>query len=140
MRIFPIFLACSMVLSGTSVMAQEEFGSGVEEIQQDNTNGAEEFLADFSMEDSEFTAEDETESFQSGEEFQDHEDFQNGEESISEEIRYIKGRPLTEEEKEEQLAPIKELTPLDPGIQVDSDLESVYSAYGESAASYPGNL
>ena len=137
MRIFPIFLACSMVLSGTPVMAQEEFGSGVEEIQQDNTNGAEEFLADFSMEDSEFTAEDETESFQSGEEFQDHEDFQNGEESISEEIRYIKGRPLTEEEKEEQLAPIKELTPLDPGIQVDSDLESVYSAYGERAASYP---
>ncbi|MFR7396310.1 MAG: hypothetical protein ACLUTA_14605 [Blautia wexlerae] len=42
-----------------------------------------------------------------------------------------KRRPLTEEEKEEQLAPIKELTPLDPGIQVDSDLESVYSAYGE---------
>lgn len=62
----------------------------LEEIQQDNTNGAEEFLADFSMEDSEFTAEDETESFQSGEEFQDHEDFQNGEESISEEIRYTK--------------------------------------------------
>ncbi len=71
------------------------------------------------MEDSEFTAEDETESFQSGEEFQDHEDFQNGEESISEEIRYIKGRPLTGRGKEEQLAPIKELTPLDPGIQVD---------------------
>ncbi len=47
MRIFPIFLACSMVLSGASVMAQEEFGSGVEEIQEDNTNGAEEFLADF---------------------------------------------------------------------------------------------
>ena len=43
--------------------------------------------------------------------------FQDAEEDVTgdtDEIRYIKGRPLTEEEREEQLDPIRSLTELDP--------------------------
>lgn len=66
-------------------------------------------------------------------------EFQDGESSSefrSDGIRYIKGRPLTTEEKEEQLAPFEELTPIDAGIEVESDLDSKTYAGGR-AATYP---
>ena len=59
-------------------------------------------------------------------EFQDGENSEEGTDGI----RYIKGRPLTEEERKEELEPFKNLKPLDPGIEVESDLTSVYAAYG----------
>ena len=53
-------------------------------------------------------------------EFQDGENSEEGTDGI----RYIKGRPLTEEERKEELEPFKNLKPLDPGIEVESDLTS----------------
>lgn len=59
------------------------------------------------------------------EEFGDGEElFSADETTVEEEIHYIKGRPLTEEEREEQLAPIRELVPLDSVPQVESSLFS----------------
>ena len=65
-------------------------------------------------------------------EFQDGENSEEGTDGI----RYIKGRPLTEEERKEELEPFKNLKPLDPGIEVESDLTSVYAAYGNREAAF----
>ena len=55
------------------------------------------------------------------------------------EFRYIKGRPLTEEERKEELEPFKNLKPIDPGPEVESDLTSVYAAYGSREAAFPSS-
>ncbi len=122
-----MFLAGILIISETPVLAQEksEFGSG--EIQQDITADSDEFTSE-SEEVEKFTSDEQDEQFQDG-----SEDFN------TDEIHYIKGRPLTEAEKEEQMAPIHGLTLMNPGEQVDSDIDSVYAAYGENEADYPAS-
>lgn len=72
------------------------------------------------------------EDFSSPEE--EDETFGDGTDEADEEgIRYIKGRPLTEEEIAQQLAPIEQLTPLSPAPEVESDLGiSAYALFPET--------
>jgi hypothetical protein len=42
-------------------------------------------------------------------------------------------------ERKEELEPFKNLKPLDPGIEVESDLTSVYAAYGNREAAFPSS-
>lgn len=122
-QILSAMLAAAMICTSVPVpaFAQEIFDSGeqnelfAEEPENENLVEAEEFSSD------EAVAE-----FQDGEESEEE----------NEEIRYIKGRPLTEEEREEQLEPFKNLTPLDPGPQVESDLDSDISVYSRAVV-YP---
>ena len=55
------------------------------------------------------------------------EDILTGEET-EDEVRYIKGRPLTEEEREEQLAPMKNLQELPAVPDIKSDFRAVPEA------------
>ena len=119
-QILSAMLASAMICTSVPVpaFAQEIFDSGeqnelfTEEPGNERAAGTEEFSSD------EADAE-----FQAGEESEEE----------NEGIRYIKGRPLTEEEREEQLEPFKNLTPLDPGPQVESDLYSDISVYSRAA-------
>ena len=122
-QMFSVILTSAMICTSipVPVSAQEIFDSGEQE----------EFLAsepepEIASEMEVFSA-DETET-----EFEDRESAQDDPEGI----RYIKGRPLTEEEREEQLEPFKDLTVLDPGPQVESDLDSGISLYSRASA-YP---
>ena len=134
-RVFSAILAGTLVFSSAPVTAQELFGSEAAE-QTVQEMQAEVFT------DSEDVSEDDTQlgDGSSGndaeilQEFQDNESFS---EFRSDGIRYIKGRPLTAEEKEEQLAPFKELTPIDAGIEVESDLGNGTAAYAGRAGVYP---
>ncbi|MDY4694186.1 MAG: C1 family peptidase [Blautia sp.] len=114
-RAVSLFLVSALVVTSMPVMAEEEFDDGCfsdeNEIQQEFSSG--------NIQDN----------------FQDEE--QNND-SATEEIRYIKGRPLTQEEKEEQLAPFDTLVPLDPGPEIESYLdESGVAAYSSGRSSYP---
>ena len=126
-----------MICGSIPVKGQEMFGTGIyqeteaediEEFQDSQTNDFETNTESDTESDTEVFSSDDTE-----------QDFQDGETSQenTEGIRYIKGRPLTEEEKEEQLEPFKNLTLLDPGPEVESDLTSVYAAYGSRATAFP---
>lgn len=78
-----------------------------------------------------------TESFGDGEKTDTDKDTNENTDEDTEGIRYIKGRPLTEEEREAELEPIRNLTPLDAGPEVESNLTSVYAAYGDTDTAYP---
>lgn len=98
-KIFTVFLCLTMCLSTESVVyAQEEFESGTSDtfIFQDNEDMVEEFQDKSSNE--------EVDCFETGESATV---FGTGDEESQEdgEIRYIKGRPLTEEEREKELEP-----------------------------------
>ena len=136
-RVLSAFLTSAMICGSIPVKGQEMFGTGIyqeteaediEEFQDSQTNDFETNTESDTESDTEVFSSDDTE-----------QDFQDGETSQenTEGIRYIKGRPLTEEEKEEQLEPFKNLTLLDPGPEVESDLTSVYAAYGSRAAAFP---
>ena len=126
MRVLAAILTSTVICTSVPVMGQEFFESGTQDT-------AEEFQEQQSQEDT-FTSDNKSNAVVfSSEESQ--QDFQDGE--ISEEetdgIRYTKGRPLTAEEREEELEPFRNLTPLDPGPEVESDLTTVYAAYGSRA-------
>ena len=78
-----------------------------------------------------------TECFGDGEKTDTDKDTNENTDEDTEGIRYIKGRPLTEEEREAELEPIRNLTPLDAGPEVESNLTSVYAAYGDTDTAYP---
>lgn len=46
---------------------------------------------------------------------------------------------MTEEERKEELEPFKNLKPIDPGPEVESDLTSVYAAYGSRETAFPSS-
>ena len=126
MRVLAAILTLTVICTSVPVMGQEFFESGTQYTD-------EEFQEQQSQEDT-FTSDNKSNAVVfSSEESQ--QDFQDGE--ISEEetdgIRYTKGRPLTAEEREEELEPFRNLTPLDPGPEVESDLSTVYAAYGSRA-------
>ena len=110
-RTFSLLLALAVTISSVPVSAGELFASGAEEVQLPIENEEDAFDVpiaedEFNITEETFTADD------SEDKFQDAEEDVTGD---TDEIRYIKGRPLTEEEREEQLDPIRSLTELDPG-------------------------
>ena len=133
-RTFSLLLALAVTISSVPVSAGELFASGAEEVQLPIEN--EEHMFDVPIAEDEFNTAEETFTADGSEDkFQDAEEEDTT--GDTDEIRYIKGRPLTEEEREEQLDPIRSLTELDPGPQVDSDLSSVPAAYGMRASAFP---
>lgn len=127
-RALSVFLAYSMVCTSVPAAGQEMFGSGVNRETEENTSDLKEFQSSQADEFGTDTGSD-AELFGSDDAKQEFQDGENSEEG-TDGIRYIKGRPLTEEERKEELEPFKNLKPLDPGIEVESDLTSVYAAYG----------
>lgn len=123
-KIFSVFLCLTMCLGTESVVyAQEEFESGASETFtfQDNEDMAEEFQDESSNE--------EVDCFETGESATV---FGTGDEESQEdgEIRYIKGRPLTEEEREKELEPFKYLTSMKKMPSIGSDLDvDTYALY-----------
>ena len=133
-RTFSLLLALAVTISSVPVSAGELFVSGAEEVQLPIEN--EEDAFDVPIAEDEFNITEETFTADGSEdEFQDAEEEDTT--GDTDEIRYIKGRPLTEEEREEQLDPIRSLTELDPGPQVDSDLSSVPAVYGMRSSAFP---
>lgn len=129
-RTLSAMLAGVLVFSSVPATAQE-FSSGVteqmeQEIEQKTKENAFTDSADTEMIDD----------GSSGETIQEFQDGESSSEIRSDGIRYIKGRPLTEEEKEEQLAPFEDLIPLDAGVEVESDLDGGTYA-GRRIAAYP---
>ena len=167
MKILSAFLAFAVVgtslpVSGVATSESEDIG----QVQLQNTQGTEyelsadqsdSFTADQEISGGETFQEETSEEENPGEEISSGEDiseqftsgntpvvtdsFGDGEETDTDEenegIRYIKGRPLTEEEREAELEPIRNLTPLDIGLEVESNLTSVYAAYGATETAYP---
>lgn len=126
-RGFSLFLAVSVLSSGTPVYGAGEFSDGTE---------VEDFIAGetiLSEEQDDLTGEILTD--KDPEEFADGQqsDFSD-EEAATEGINYIKGRPLTDEERAQELEPFDNLTELQDMPRVGSELESgaaMYSRYPE---------
>ena len=126
-RGFSLFLAVSVLSSGTPVYGAGEFSDGTE---------VEDFIAGetiLSEEQDDLTGEILTD--KDPEEFADGQqsDFSD-EEAATEGINYIKGRPLTDEERAQELEPFANLTELQDMPRVGSELESgaaMYSRYPE---------
>lgn len=126
-RGFSLFLAVSVLSSGAPVYGAGEFSDGTE---------VEEFIAGetiLSEEQDDLTGEILTD--KDPEEFADGQqsDFSD-EEAAKEGINYIKGRPLTDEERAQELEPFANLTELQDMPRVGSELESgaaMYSRYPE---------
>ena len=134
LRVLSIILTSAIICTSVPVSGQEIFESGT---QQETDNADEfqdplvtEFSADTDSNTDVFSADD------TGQEFADGKSSQSSQEN-TDGIRYIKGRPLTEEERAEELEPFKNLELLDPGPAVESDLDPVYAAYGSREAVYP---
>ena len=136
-RALSVFLAYAMVCTSVPAAGQEMFGSGVNRETEENTSDLKEFQSSQADEFGTDTGSD-AELFGSDDAKQEFQDGENSEEG-TDGIRYIKGRPLTEEERKEELEPFKNLKPLDPGIEVESDLTSVYAAYGNREAAFPSS-
>ena len=136
-RALSVFLAYAMVCTSVPAAGQEMFGSGVNRETEENTSDLKEFQSSQADEFGIDTGSD-AELFGSDDAKQEFQDGENSEEG-TDGIRYIKGRPLTEEERKEELEPFKNLKPLDPGIEVESDLTSVYAAYGNREAAFPSS-
>lgn len=136
-RALSVFLAYAMVCTSVPAAGQEMFGSGVDRETEENTSDLKEFQSSQADEFGTDTGSD-AELFGSDDAKQEFQDGENSEEG-TDGIRYIKGRPLTEEERKEELEPFKNLKPLDPGIEVESDLTSVYAAYGNREAAFPSS-
>ena len=136
-RTLSVFLAYAMVCTSVPAAGQEMFESGVNRETEENTSDLKEFQSSQADEFGTDTGSD-AELFGSDDAKQEFQDGENSEEG-TDGIRYIKGRPLTEEERKEELEPFKNLKPLDPGIEVESDLTSVYAAYGNREAAFPSS-
>lgn len=131
LRVLSAILTSAMICISVPVSGQEIFGTGMQQ-ETDNTEEFQdsqvtEFGADTDSDTVIFSTEDTGQDFEDGDSSQDN----------TEGIRYIKGRPLTEEERVEELEPFKNLELLDPGPEVESDLTSVYAAYGSRETAYP---
>lgn len=131
LRVLSAILTSAMICISVPVSGQEIFGTGMQQ-ETDNTEEFQdsqvtEFGADTDSDTVIFSTEDTGQDFEDGDSSQDN----------TEGIRYIKGRPLTEEERAEELEPFKNLELLDPGPEVESDLTSVYAAYGSRETAYP---
>lgn len=126
-RGFSLFLAVSVLSSGAPVYGAGEFSDGTE---------VEDFIAGETIlyeEQDDLTGEILTD--KDPEEFADGQqsDFSD-EEAATEGINYIKGRPLTDEERAQELEPFANLTELQDMPRVGSELESgaaMYSRYPE---------
>ena len=122
-------LLCLALCAGTEapVYAQEEFTSGDADVTlyQDREDEKAAEFQDTSVNEEET----QTDGFESGE---STDIFGTGDE-VSQgdgDIRYIKGRPLTKEEREEQLEPFKYLTPMEQLPPIGSDLSiATYEMY-----------
>ena len=136
-RALSVFLAYAMVYTSVPAAGQEMFGSGVNRETEENTSDLKEFQSSQADEFGTDTGSD-AELFGSDDAKQEFQDGENSEEG-TDGIRYIKGRPLTEEERKEELEPFKNLKPIDPGPEVESDLTSVYAAYGNREAAFPSS-
>ena len=111
-RILPMFLAGALVLSSIPAYASElSAGEETEDLDYILEDGEDIQSPEQGGNSSDTNVSDREDTVLSG----TTEDELEGEKQIADEknmdgIQYIKGRPLTEEEKEEQLAPIRELT------------------------------
>ena len=121
-----LVLTFAISMTSVPVMAQEQFAAQAEnwEMIQQTPEFEDTDQEDFSSGETEQIFEDEN-----GQAQEAQIDSETGE---NENIRYIKGRPLTEEETEEQLAPIRQLSPLQAAPEPESNLE-VYGQ-GETGA------
>ena len=131
LQVLSVILTSALICTSVPVSGQEIFTTGV----QEETDSAEEFQ---DSQETEFgaDADSDTEVFSTEDTVQEFEDGESSQENTKG-IRYIKGRPLTEEERAEELEPFKELELLDPGPEVESDLDPVYAAYGSRETAYP---
>lgn len=135
-RVLSAFLTSAMICTSVPAAGYDTFGSGAEQGQAEAV--VQEEFQDSQLQDEVFDSDTEdTTEFSSDDTEQTFQDEEQKE--STEGIRYIKGRPLTEEEKAEQLEPFKNLTLLDPGPEVESDLTSGYAAYAGRAAAYPSS-
>ena len=106
-RALSVFLAYAMVCTSVPAAGQEMFGSGVNRETEENTSDLKEFQSSQADEFGTDTGSD-AELFGSDDAKQEFQDGENSEEG-TDGIRYIKGRPLTEEERKEELEPFKNL-------------------------------
>lgn len=113
-RIFSLFVAAAVLGSGAPVYGSEDFSDGMET----------DFFIPGETED--ILTEEETIGFGDTQVTA----FTDEETSLDEDIHYIKGRPLTEEERRKELAPFGNLTELGEAPEVDSDLGmTTYALY-----------
>ena len=104
-RALSVFLAYSMVCTSVPAAGQEMFGPGVNRETEENTSDlkefqssqADEFGTDTGSDAELFGSDDANRSFR----------MEKTTEEGTDGIRYIKGRPLTEEERKEELEPFK---------------------------------
>ena len=136
-----IFLLClcgTLCFATESAVYAEEFDSGNSEISayqgsEDTENEFQDGSADKKeMPTDSFSSDGIKEIFISGEEEEQQgskqDETQNQEQD--EDIRYIKGRPLTEEEREKELEPFKYLTPMEEVPAIGSNLDiDTYQLY-----------
>lgn len=117
-----------LLLSGIPVYGQDTFTSESHaEISSDNIEPETVFQDDTINKD---ISEEETLLSAGEETFDAGEDAEKEPEKEPAELDYIKGRPLTEEEREEQLAPFKDLTTYWEPPEIESDLGiSTYALY-----------
>ena len=98
-RALSVFLAYSMVCTSVPAAGQEMFGSEVNRETEENTSDLKEFQSSQADEFGTDTGSD-AELFGSDDAKQEFQDGENSEEG-TDGIRYIKGRPLTEEERKD---------------------------------------
>lgn len=135
-RVLSAFLTSAMICTSVPAADYDTFGSGVGQEQAEAV--VQDEFQDSQLQDNIFnTGTEDTTEFSSGDTEQAFQDEEQRE--STEGIRYIKGRPLTDEERAEQLEPFKDLKPLDPGPEVESNLTSGYAAYSGRTASYPSS-
>ena len=79
---------------------------------------------------------DSTEADSDGEIFSDTEESFSDTEESDDEVDYIKGRPLTEEETAAQLEPFENLTSYSTAVEIGNDIEDIPMARGSYPSSY----
>ena len=143
-RITAVLAAATLLMSSVPALGQEFSAGETEEFISDEIDSSEETVN--SETDSASLTEDSSEQIDSEEVFtaedEEIDNFQDGTGEVSETedgIRYIEGRPLTEEEKEEQLQPIRELTSLGTAPVLGNDPDDLpmgKSSYAANASRF----
>lgn len=136
-KLLPLLLSAAIIGCQVPIMAAdfgtEETGENIPEISsEEDTGEAEELLQSPSEEEEELTEEETAEEFSDS---QEEDTFGDGD-SDTDGLDYIKGRPLTEEEEQEQLAPFDNLTSYSKAVKIGNNTSQVPMGRATSYPSY----
>ena len=136
-RALSVFLAYAMVYTSVPAAGQEMFGSGVNRETEENTSDLKNFKVhrQMNLEQIRDRMQNCSEAMMQNRSFR----MEKTQKRVQTESGILRAVRLTEEERKEELEPFKNLKPLDPGIEVESDLTSVYAAYGNREAAFPSS-